>query len=729
VRWQTVARRIVAVVGLGTAVAIYVYTRPRPAPEPPPLAPSADPTATVQAGAGVDARYRDDTLESKVQYAGIRQYSDGRVGYEKAHMTLANGTVLSADLIEGRGKSAKGDMPGEWTLTGHVSFQGPKTDPVAFSGASATYSDATGVATMPGLVTFRRGRMSGTGTGGTYQRDAGVFALAADAHVTIAPGTAGESAIDATSRTMTFQQAGKSVVFDQDARLARDTDTMTASRATLYLSDDEQTFKAIELRGNSAVAPLPGRTSDLPEMRADDIDLAFYDGTTSLQRAHLARRAVLVQTAQKGRRSIEAPQIDLAMAPDGRTLTHLEANPLVEVNTPAAAGVPARLITARTLVATGTDAAGLTAAVFDGGVRFVETVPGARGAAPSTRTGTAARLAMKIKGSLDAIDEATFERNVRFTDADVVGDGDVGIYRAAKGELELRPADQHARRPPHVTDGSMVVDAEERIIIALDSHDLSARRKVSTVSRGTSSEKNASGDAGLFNDSDPVYGSSDELIYRAEAKSAEYTGTDDAPARVRQGDDSIIVGHTIEIVNSRNLKASGAVDTTFLMTGDTDSTTDTPAAGPVKYHATSETLVYDDEARTAVFEGTPAVLARTDGRTTANRIMLLLEPDARKLRQLDASGKVHATLSDGREAYGDTLRYDARADRYLLIGEPLAPLALLTKDADGTCSIATGTTAHFSGDLGAPSFLDAENPAGSFTKPKQPCVAPAGTPR
>jgi lipopolysaccharide export system protein LptA len=723
VRWQTIA--LVAVAGLGTAVAIYVYTRPRPAPEPPPLAPSADPAATVQAGAGVDARYRDDTLESKIQYAGIRQYSDGRVGYEKARMTLANGTVLAADLIEGRGKSAKGDMPGEWTLTGHVSFQGPTSDPVAFSGASATYSDATGIATIPGTVAFHRGRMSGTGTGGTYQRDAGVFALAADVHVTIAPGAAGESAIDATSRTMTYQQAGRSIVFDQDARLARETDTMTASRATLYLAEDEQTFRAIELRGNSAVAPLPGRTSDLPEMRAGDIDLAFYDGTTALQRAHLAGRAMLVQVGASGRRSIEAPQIDLAMATDGRTLTHLEANPVVEVNTPASAGVPSRLITSRTLVATGTERAGLTDAVFDGGVRFVETVPGAKGAAPSTRTGTATRLAMKVKGSLDAIDEATFAGAVRFTDGDIVGDGDVGIYRAGAGELELRPADQRARRTPHVTDGSMVVDAEERIIIALDSHDLTARRRVSTVSRGEGSADASRDDAGLFNETDPVYGSANELAYRAEAKSATYTGTDDAPARVRQGDDSIIIGHTVEIVNSRNLKASGAVDTTFRMTGGAGAKPD-EAAGPTKYHATSETLVYDDEARTAVFEGAPATLTGTDGRTTANRITLRLEPDARKLRQLDASGAVHATLSDGREAYGDTLRYDARADRYVLIGQPLA---LLTKDDAGTCSVATGNTAHFSGDLGAPSFLDAENPGGSFTQPKQPCVPPAGVRR
>ncbi|HWB16560.1 MAG TPA: hypothetical protein VG538_09140 [Vicinamibacterales bacterium] len=725
-RWQTVARRLVAVAGLGTAVAIYFYTRPRPAPAPPPVAAPADPTATVQAGAGVDARYRNDTLESKIQYTGIRQYSDGRVGYEKARMTLANGTTLAGDLIECHGKASKGDVPGECTLTGHVSFEGPTTDPVAFSGASATYSDATGVATMPGLVTFRRGRMSGTGTGGTYQRDASVFTLAADAHVTIAPGSAGESAIDATSHTMTFQQTDKSVIFDQDARLAREADTMTASRATLYLSDDEQTFKTIELRGRSSVAPLPGRTSDLPEMRADDIDLGFYDGTTSLQRAHLARQAVLVQTGQQGRRSIEAPQIDLAMAPDGSTLTHLEANPSVEVNTPASADVPSRTITARTLVATGTDSAGLTAAVFDGSVRFVETVPGAKGAAPSKRTGTAARLAMKIKGSLDAIDEATFQRDVRFTDGDVVGDGDIGIYRAAKGELELRPADQNARRPPHVTDGSMVVDAEERIIIALDSHDLSAWRKVSTVSRGDASAKGSNDDAGIFNTTDPVYGSADELIYQAAKNSAQYTGTTDAPARVRQGDDSIIVGHVIDIVDSRNLKASGAVDSTFLMTDNAKPKAGAATAGPTKYHATSDTLTYDDDARTAVFEGEPAVLKSADGQTTGKRITLLLEPEARKLRQLDANDTVHATLSDGREAYGDTLRYDARADQYTLVGHSLA---LLTKDADGTCSVATGTTAHFAGELGAPSFLDAENPAGSSTQPKQPCVAPAGTKR
>ena len=44
------------------------------------------------------------------------------------------------------------------------------------------------------------------------------------------------------------------------------------------MTDDEQQFKAIELRGQSKVTPAPGQKSNAADMQADDIDLAFYPG-------------------------------------------------------------------------------------------------------------------------------------------------------------------------------------------------------------------------------------------------------------------------------------------------------------------------------------------------------------------------------------------------------------------------------------------------------------------
>ena len=46
---------------------------------------------------------------------------------------------------------------------------------------------------------------------------------------------------------------------------------------------------------------------------------------------------------------------------------------------------------------------------------------------------------MAIKGRLDVIDTARFEREVRFTSANVTGTADVGVYRASQGELDLQP--------------------------------------------------------------------------------------------------------------------------------------------------------------------------------------------------------------------------------------------------------------------------------------------------
>ena len=222
--------------------------------------------------------------------------------------------------------------------------------------------------------------MSGTGTGAVYERDTGVFRVLADAHMitTSAPGeTSGH--VDATAQTMTFNRVGNALLFDTQARIVHDTDAMSADRATLYLTPDHEQFRVIELRGSSRVQPAPGQTSSAPDMQAQDIDLAFYEGTQVLQRAVLNGQARMVMIDGASRRAISGAMVMLTTAPDGKTVTHLEASDRVVVNTPAQNGAPQRTITAPSLVANGDDQHGLTSAQFTGGVRFVETTPGAGG--------------------------------------------------------------------------------------------------------------------------------------------------------------------------------------------------------------------------------------------------------------------------------------------------------------------------------------------------------------
>ena len=158
------------------------------------------------------------------------------------------------------------------------------------------------------------------------------------------------------------------------------------------------------------------------------------------------------------RQAVSGDTITAGTGPDGRTLTALEARERVTVRTPAQAGTPERVTSATTLVASGDAKRGLTAALFSGSVVFIETTPGARGRAATERRATSEALAMALGGKLDAVDEARFERSVSFKDADVTGDAEMGIYRQAKGQLILQPAQpaQAARRRPHVTTGDSI---------------------------------------------------------------------------------------------------------------------------------------------------------------------------------------------------------------------------------------------------------------------------------
>src|SRR5690606_34122787 len=115
--------------------------------------------------------------------------------------------------------------------------------------------------------------------------------------------------VEATSRSMTFNRAGMALLFDQDARIAHETQTMAADRATLYLAENQDQFRVIELRGRSRVTPVPGREATVPEMAARDIDLAFYEGTQALERAVLAGGSSMVLVDGSARRSIEAADI------------------------------------------------------------------------------------------------------------------------------------------------------------------------------------------------------------------------------------------------------------------------------------------------------------------------------------------------------------------------------------------------------------------------------------
>lgn len=692
-RWQRAARWVVAIAGLGTAVALYVQTRERPADDRPTIATPADPEASVQSGRGTDVRFRNGDVQFTIEHDGMRLYPD-RTEYDKARFRVDDGTFLGADRVAVSGEGADG-QPGEMTLTGNVMMD--TSEGASIRTADATYISSTGVAIMPGAVTFSRGRMSGSGTGGEYHRSTGVFHVLADARIETRADAAG-GRVEASARSMTFNRAGLALLFDQDARIVHEQQHMTADRATLYLAEDQDQFRVIELRGRAAVVPVAGQSTAAPEMRARDIDLSFHEGTQTLERALLAGGSSLVMVEGEGRRSIEAAEIGLNTAADGRTVTHLEARDRVTVRTPPQPKQTARTITASTMVADGDEKNGLTSATFRGGVRFVETPAAAAGRQAVERVGTSGSLTMKLAGQLDNVEAAHFEQDVRFVDGDVEGDADIGDYAASAGTLTLRPA-RTPSKYPRVTSARVTVDARELIDVDLGTEDLHARGDVKTVN---AADPKGSARGGLFNGRDAMYGFGTEFWYEGGARRARYRGTDQAPARVSQGE-TVVIGVSIDLAEeTQDLTAQGRVDVTFLAASGQAS-----SAAPQKYRVLSDTLDYREKARAATYTGAPVVLTSPDGVTRARTMVMTLAAEGRTLDRLDAKGEVHLVLTQGREALADSLLYEAAVGRYTLRGQPLVLRA--EGDSPGTCSQSRGRVAHFTAGSGSPVFPPAEN--------------------
>jgi lipopolysaccharide export system protein LptA len=729
-RWQKTARLLVAAVGLATAVAVYVLTRERPAPAPPVVADEPDREAKMQAGAGEDHRYKGDELVGTLTYSEVRSYDNKRVVWRGFRYRLKDGSVLSADQAEARGTAGIGDKPEEIVLTGSVRMEDP-ADELLMTGDAATFNETTGQAEIPGPTSITRGRLTGNGTGGMYDRETGVFRLLENVTVRIVPEAPSDVPLEATSKTATFTPDVKAMLFEGGARLSRRDETLRGERATLYLTQDESQVRLIELRGQAAVEPVAGRASDLPEMHARDIDLAFYEGRQALEHGYLSGNAVMHQPSGDGRRSIEAGEIRFRTAPDGTTLTRLDATPegrggRITVRLPAGAGAPSRTITGARLAAGGDDAKGLTAAAFDGGVEFLETAAGRAGRAATRRVGKARRLTLAVKGQLDAIEEARFDQDVVFTADEVEGYGEVGTYRASAGELDLQPASGAAGKRASVINKSagVTVDATELITVYLDTSNLFARGMVTTASSGSKTKSSATS---IFNASDRIIGSGTEFRYDDAASRAEYRGDTKSQARLQQGR-SLVIADRIEFDrDSQDLRASGRVDSTF----DIATSGGRGRGGAVpsgSHRVLADALVYTEALRTAHYAGAVRLRSaegQSKGETSAEAMDLILAGDARELERLDATGKVHAVLENGqREARGERLVYHAREDLYELWGKPLS---ILNRETDGTCYAQEGNVARFRGELGAPDFPAAENADGGAPRRSVPC--PAAPPR
>lgn len=676
-RWQQIARLVIAAVVIAVAAMVFVALR-RPGPAPVrDKTPRTDPGTVAETRRGTYNRTTPDgKLLFTLAFEGELTYPDGRHVLSNATLTLPDrdGRTITISGTEMEVASAK-EGPGE--IANARMSKGVKlrtSDGLEIESEQATYEEKTGVLTVPGDVRFTKERLQGSGLGATYDKNRDVLWLLDRAKLVVAPDAQGAGALDASASSMGLARAEHYIRLVGNAHVVSDGRTLDTQELTVQLTPDDRLIQTMALRGSSRITGSPAG-GGVEGMSARDIDLTYAADGRALQHAKLMEDAVaqLPGSGGAGPRRIAARLIDLGLGPDGSTVTSLDAAQKVEVTLPPTPEAPARRIESAALTAGGPS--GLQSATFSGGVTYREMRAAAAGAAASERVGRSQRLVIETQPGFGAIQQADFRGNVQITDAETKADGQRAIYRVADDSFDLAPSAGDPGPPPSVNDGRVLVHARH-ITFAIASRKLKADTDVrSSLQPGKRGAANGRGRGGaseggklpsMLKDDEPVNVTSNRLDYDSAAALATYNGD----ARLFQGS-TFVKGDTI-VVNDRtgNLTATGKVQTVMFF-DEVDAATKTKR--PVQTTATGHEMVYEDAKRLATYTTGPTNVAHivgTQGDVTGDRIRLFLKKEANELERAEADG--HVIVKEGnRTATGDHLTYTTADETYVMTGAPV----------------------------------------------------------
>lgn len=692
-RWQKTAR-----IGIAAFVIVFAgivfYSMRRRAGVATPAAGDVrvtDEKAIAESGKGASSTLKDGRVLNLVEYARSLTYEGGR--------TRAIGVTLNLKDRDGRPvrmtadeceASTPPDKPQELTLgrcTGNVRLA-TETGITVTSG-EATYDDGQGLLTMPGPIEFAKGRMKGTGIGATYDRNRDVLWIKDKAHLVSTPDEKGQGGLEATAASAGLDRAQHYFKLLNGAKIVSDGRTAEAAEITLLMDEAAEKVRQMQLREQSRIT---GTGQGAQLMAARHIDMAYAPDGRTLQSAKLMEHGVVELPGAAGgpARRIAGTTIDIAMAPDGATVTSLVAVDSVQVDLPAEADTPARQIRSTSLRAAGAAGQGLRNAVFDGPVDFTETRPATGKTPAAVRKARSQRLIVDTKPGLGPLERADFRGHVRFEDGQLVAEAPRAVYGIDKDMLDLSPSPEgDPGAGPVVTNPQLTIQAVN-IHISPSTEKLTADTDV----RSTIKAKKDGGGNGrggeqtrmpvMLNQDKPVNVTSNRVAYDGVAE-ATYSGN----ALLWQQDGSRIAADIITL-NDRtgNLKAQSAVRTVMTVM---DEDPKTKVKTPTIMNGTSDVLVYDDAKRLATYTATGATLARltsVQGDMSGMRIDLFLQESGSEVERAEVDGKVSVKLPE-LVATGLHLVYTQANDTYVLTGEPASSVQ---KDDRGGCKQTDGST-------------------------------------
>lgn len=669
--WQKRARLTLAVLGIAVAIAVYaaIGERQKAAPQPPPT--RVDPKAIVESFGNVVRQVRGAKLDFVIEAERALSYEGGA--------TKLVGVTIKVREREGRdfvisGREAEaGDNQKDLELTGDVTLEA--SDGFELTTDRATFNEDDGMVRAPGAVAFKKGRMSGTGVGMTYDKNNDLLSIVDQSQVKLAD-EGDNTLMEFGAGSSTLSRPDDYLTLERDVHVLRGEEILDADRATATLSENEDYVTFIELRGKAEVR---GSNSVLRAMSARDIDLDYTDDGAMLERVALRGRGYIAMNGQGGGsgRVVQGESLDVALAPDG-SVTQVIGRDGIQLDLPEAAGTSARSIRAMTMDAVGEAGKGLTSAQFATDVEYRED----GGAAGAVRT--AKSDALRVALVADAIGSAVFTGRVRFDEKGLQARGARAAYDPGHATLSLEGAD--AGGGPRVADETINIEADS-IGVALNGHAMTAASNVKSTLR-PSAPGSAARVPGIFKQEQPISGSAQALNYSGASGAAEYAGD----ATLWQGE-TAIRAETITLDQGKgNLAATGSARSTIVL----DEGASTGRAAQILYDDAARRIAYlsvpggkDAVAPAAGAAALQAQLSGPQGDLRAARIELLLSKAGGGAERLDGYDNVTVRL-DMRTATGARLTYFAGDGRYEMTGASAIPVKVVE-----ACQETTGKTVVF----------------------------------
>ena len=666
--------------------------------------PKLDPEGVSQGGEGhVDTRNAGKGGIS-LKFGNQVTYADNRVklgGGVTLILPDKNGRSVTVESKDAEVTRPPGKDIGSAVFTGGVRLT--TSDGLTVTSPLATYKDDEQMVRIPGDVAFKKGRMTGTSVGATYDQSRNVLWLLDRAKVDVAPDQDGAGEIHVTARTAGMARNEHYMKFQGDARLDGKGQTVAADDVTAFLTENDERMTRMELRGNARITGKPG-ASGPQDMRANDIDLAYAEDGRTLQSARLIDNAAVQLPGQagKGGRRIAGKAIDITLAPDGATVTNLAANENVQVDLPPDGDTPSRRIRSTSLLATGA-AEGIQAATFSGNVEYRESRAARAKLAAVDRTAKSARMDLKTKPGFGDIEQASFHTNVRFTDGTkTTAEAPTAVYVIGEDRLDLSPGEGDTGRGPHVSDGRISVEAKT-ISMMLATQVMKADTNVRSVMTGqakaAASAEGAVKVPSMLKQDQPVNVKSNRLNYDGANSLAVYDGN----ARLWQDATTIRADKITLEDKTGNLHAIGNVVTSMVIEPDGKAPAGAkPASSAQATNTTAEDLLYEDARHRATYTG-KAHMSGPSGDVTAAKIELFLAEEGGQLERAEADGDV-VSRQDLRRAYGQHLTYLAKEASYTMTGSPVK----VYDDTPPDCRVTEGAVATFQRSGGASSVRGSE---------------------